>query len=257
MLTIFSKLRPINIDAFTYIESIYNYYSPKLSREYIPTWWKNLPTDFDEPASPSINHPTMKRCIGFIESFRHGFLVPLWSDLALDLFNEMGNVVYRYKFADNQSRIETHNNLQYNGFFNVNSMQHFKIVVPWRIREKSGIKFMISQPMWNMGNLNRDITVLGGISDFKYQDSCHFQLLVNYPDIGKHNSILIPSDTPLMQITPINDRPVKIHTHLIDQSKYENAGLGIMKFTGNYLHRQKIIDRMEKSKCPWKNFLRK
>jgi len=257
MLSIFSKLNPISIDAFTYNESIYNYYPPRPSKEYIPTWWKQLSSDFTDSTGFNILHPTMKRCMGFIESFRYGFIVPLWSDLSINLFKDGQKSYYRYQFADAQSILQTHNPEQYKGFIDTSSMQHFKIIVPWRIKEKSGIKFNISQPTWNMCNLNSNLTVLGGISDFKYQDSCHFQILVNYPESNNSTNILIPSDTPLMQVTPLSERPIKIHTHLIDKSKYENSGLGIMKFSGNYLHRQRVIDRAEKSKCPIKNFLKK
>lgn len=258
MLTIITRWRSISIDAFTYSESVYKLYPPRLSRDYIPQWWRNLPTDFDDQGFGAVKNPTMKRCTGFIESFRSGFMIPLWCDLALEMFHEpTGQTSFRYRFADGEGVIQTHPHQQFTGFYDVNSQQHMKVIVPWRIREKSGQNFVITQPVWNMGDLNRNITVLGGVADFRYQDSAHFQLLVNYPERGTKNSILIPADTPLMQIIPTSDRPVKIHTHLVERSKYNDAGLGIFKFTGNYLHRRRMIDRAEKTKCPFKTFLTK
>lgn len=258
MLTIINRWRPISIDAFTYVESVYKLYPPRLSRDYIPQWWRNLPTDFDDPGFGAVKNPTMKRCTGFIEAFRTGFMVPMWTDLALELFNEPpGRTSFRYRFADGEGVIQTHMHQQYTGFVDTNRQQHLKIIVPWRIREPTGVNFTVTQPVWNMGELNRDITILGGVTDFKYQDSAHFQLLVNYPEVGTKNSILIPADMPLMQVIPVSDRPIKIHTHLVERSKYVDAGIGIFKFTGNYLHRKRMIDRAEKSQCPFKTFLKK
>ena len=200
----------------------------------------------------------MKRCTGFIEAYRTGFMVPMWTDLALEMFNEPnGRTSFRYRFADGEGVVQTHMAQQYAGFHTLELMQHMKIIVPWRIRERSGINFTVTQPVWNLGDLNRRITVLGGVTDFKYQDSAHFQLLVNYPERGSNDSILIAADTPMMQVIPVSERPIKIHTHLVERSKYKDAGIGIFKFTGNYLHRKKMIDRAEQSKCPFQTFLKK
>jgi hypothetical protein len=254
MFNILSRLRPIHIDAFTFNEEVYKFYSPKNSKDYIPNWWKSLPASYTHDANfPQVQFSTMKKCTGVIEIFKSGFIIPLWSDLALTLKNTEGAGSYGYQFADNTSVIEAHPTKQYEGFTDKHTLQHLKLVTPWRLREKTGVKFVCMQPTWSLQNLNSDITILPGISDFKYQDSTNIQMLVRYPTYNLTTSLLINVGTPMVHMIPMSDRPIKITTHLVDRVKYNDMGNSGVTFSGAYLQRKKMID--QQPTCPFKKWL--
>jgi hypothetical protein len=254
MFNIISRLRPIVVDAFTFNEDVYNLCYPDSSSNFIPDWWRNLPATVPYTPLPQVGMATMKKCPGLTNIFKRGFIIPLWSDLAITLRNDGGYTSYNYQFSDNESIADTHPNSQFAGFYNVKEMQHLKLVTPWKLRESSGINFSMTQPVWNMQDYNKHITILPGITDFKYQDSVNIQMLINYPELNNKLELILPAGLPVCQLVPLTDRPVKIKRHLIDKIKYQAMGNRAFKFNGNYMFRKKLIDSND-SKCPFKKWI--
>ncbi len=216
MLTIISRLLPINIDAFTYSENYFSFYRP------IDV---NLLT-------PDKN--------------QRGHVIPLWSDLAVNVTNRDGTSFLNWAFSDNTAKAHIHSNTQFEGFTSTERLQHLKIVTPWLFKEKQGNKFVFFQPSWALKKINDRITAISGITDFKYQHSTNIQMFFHcFEKIGIE-SILIEAGTPLYQFVPISRRPVRIHYHLLDEKLYSSM-LIPDKFSNTYLHRKKIIEK----KCPF------
>ena len=98
----FFKEKPLEIVAF--VDSDYSYakqYSPIVpAKQLYPEWLKNVPQsrfewDKFQPET------TVKSCPGIIQSITSGFIVPMWSELAL----EYSTTHYKYKFADENENL--------------------------------------------------------------------------------------------------------------------------------------------------------
>lgn len=254
MFTIFKKLNPIVVDAFTYIESAHVHHPPELSKKFIPDWWKNLPKNNTDDLTSLLNENNMRRCVGFVDLFKKGFMIPMWSDLGIELSNENNQLTYRYHFADNISSAQVHEYKQFQNFVNPNLFQQFKATAPWKIKTKENIDFVYVQPTWNWQNSIKDVILLPGILNFKYQNVCNLQILVEYPSVGT-KFLLFPAGTPTCQLIPMSDRPIKIITHLIEKSKYDYLGNMTIKFNQSYKHYKNIIDKKE-PQCPFTKLLK-
>lgn len=216
MLSIIKKLSPIVVDAFTYDQNFLDYYAPTLATTY---------KSFDSSL------------------VKNSFILSTWCDTAINAANVEGTCGISWKFSDNASRGEIHQYFQFQGFVTEKKLQQFKLCVPWKLREKTGIKFVCAQPFWALKELNNNFSVMPGIIDLKYQESVNIQLLLNYPQVHHNNAIFIPANTPLCQMYPLSDRPVRIKTHLVDERNFYTYS---DKFSNHYLYRKKLTD-----KCPF------
>lgn len=251
MLTLLFKPKPIIIDAFTFTEEVYELYAPQLSSRFVPQWWKDLEANYvSDITFPQVQHSTAKKCVGIIETYKNGFMIPLWSDLAINLTKDNEQRYYRYMFADHASNAVHHNNIQFENFINPERTQHLKLGSPWKLREKTGVKFSLSQPTWNLGQQLPDFNVIPGVSDFKYQNSTNIQMLFYYPEQDTTKNLLIEAGTPMYHVIPLSDRPVKIVKHLIAKEEWEMMGNAPIKFNNSYKHRKNKMDNQE-SKCPF------
>lgn len=216
MLTILKRFSPIVIDAFTYKETYYDFYYPRLIEEFT-------------------NDTTQK-----------GFAIPFWSDLAITIEKDNDRCNIKWQFSDVNSHIESHSPLQFQGFVDPNILHHLKIIVPWQLKEKTGVKFALFQPTWALKSNNNFLNMISGISDFKFQSSVNIQVFAKYPKHDEKYELLLSAGTPLYQIVALSDRPIKIIRHLIDEKIYNNKFIAD-KFSNMYFHRKKLIE----NKCPF------
>jgi hypothetical protein len=104
--------------------------------ECIPQWWKDIPSSsFEWETFNSKN--TVKSCPGIIQTLKNGFILPMWSDLALKITDfgvESDEIRYGYKYhsADKKTELEDHDQSQSPGFYP--DHWHFKIRSPWVIQ---------------------------------------------------------------------------------------------------------------------------
>lgn len=216
MLEIIRRFRPIHVDAFTYTERYFDFYKPRSVHEL---------TD---------------------DNSQRGHIIPLWSDLAINIINNDGFPVIKWAFCDADSKAQIHSAVQFKGFVSTERLQHLKIITPWQFKEKHGVKFVFFQPAWAHQKLSSHFSSISGITDFKYQTSTNIQMLINYPKEIKTDSILIEAGTPLYQFLPMSDRPLKFHFHLINEQLYNSINIPD-KFSNMYFHRKKLIEK----KCPF------
>lgn len=238
------KTKTIVIDAFTYRDTIAEQYPISRASRHIPDWWKFLPA-----ATKTSHNATLKNCQGFIDLYANSFVLPLWSDLEIELFNINNQNGWKYQYADQFSILDQHDPSTYNGFVNNEKYQHFKFIAPWIVKESTGVKFTLFQPSWNMGDLNCKYSVLPGVLDFKYQHSVNVNAMFEYP-ADNAKKLLIEAGTPIAQFTAHSDKSLDIRCHSISEEEFKRK-FHITKFTGSYLERKKRINSNE-SKCPFK-----
>jgi len=230
------KRKPINIDLFTTKPNVLKYTPVELASKFVPDWWKHLPRgSFNEHDMQPIR--TMRHCSGAIELFHRGFVVPLWSDVALKV-GEEGSEYGAYQFSDNESVIAFHGPGQRGAFApNANHM-HMKFVSPWFAKCSEDTKWFFTGSQYNQQNLF-DYVVVNGITEFKFQH--HTNINIFLPRKKTSSTVTLPFNTPLLQVIQLSDRELKLHLHLIDQKEAGLLNPPPVSFSAAYYKQKKVL----------------
>lgn len=248
MFLIFKK-KKIVIDCFTKYPYVKEYSPIQKSANFFPEWWKNLNSyyDFSNKNGVITKNSTIKKCNGLIDHYKTGFIVPIWSDLSIKVIDES----YSYQFSDRLSEIHNHSRLQFESPV-FDNLIHGKIITPWLMKEKTGIKFTLMQPLWNHIDLWDKLLIPPGLLNFSYQygGMCPN---VNFFIPKGEKEIFIAHGTPLVHIIPNSDNDIEIKNHLIDEKEYDNMTNNLfgktITFTNKYKNQKRIIDKNKK--CPF------
>ncbi len=156
----------INLDL--YLDKVYvdRDLIPKTSKNCIPKWWKNLPNSYEDTDFKQIKWSTVKRCVGAIESFMNGIMIPLVEDLSLTGSTEF---------------------LDY-----------------WTLDNHHNIDFLIIQSTWTLGDFNRDITVIPKIINAKGKNTLDIEIQKHPYSITDNNCV--PKGTNFLHVIPLTEK---------------------------------------------------
>lgn len=244
MFSLFKK--PVTLKCYTTRADVF-YNTPILkASECIPNWFKNIsskPEIEDETLMFSTN---MKHCAGFRNVFSHGAVIPMWSDLNIQV-GGIGNSDYRWAYSDRLSFVEEHDNSQRGDYLPSTHYQALKIVTPWHFLCDEDIDFMFTDLSWCKDKPEEYITP-NGIIDFKYNTATNVNIVI--PKDEKDKIITINADTPMVQIVPLSERKLVIEQHLITERELEEVlahGHGGKFFNASYYKNKKSRAK----KCPF------
>lgn len=243
----FFRKKTIVVDAFTSMAAVHEFYPIKPARNFFPDWWKQMPSHVEQftPFGVPIPHATIKRCEGFIDLYKNGFVIPLWSDLNIKTTKDGS---YGYVFsASNSPQISQHPSFELGDEFK--DLIHMKMYSPWILQEKTGLNFVYKQPFWNQIDLLGDVFTPPGVINYKHQITTNVNLLFKKQD----KIYNFQQGMPLAHIIPMSENEVNLKTHLIDvkefnliQEKYLHRG----SFLNKYKKMKNLHDKIE-SKCPF------
>lgn len=237
------KRKKIVLDCFTTNATAHDVYPIAPAREFIPKWFKDMPA-FTQPTDDALaKSRNMKGCIGFRDLYDTGYIIPLWSDLIVQLSdNRTENRYLNFQFADNRSEMTFHGPEQRGTYMPVYKFTHLKITSPWKIRCNKYVKFMYTGVPFNFENGN-PLMYLNGIIDFKWNHGTHANFFVEHKDTPQEYTFL--AGQPLSQIVPLTEDEIEFKTHLILESEVD-------KYVPNYRHQgsfffgyQKMIKKLE------------
>lgn len=239
------KKSKLVLDAFTCRPDIFEYSKLRNAKDTIPQWWKDLPKtiDYKELFFPI---PTMKTCYGFIQQFRHGFFVPMWSDLALEI-DSKGSTKDQFQFSDRMSRAQSHPQNERGSFLPLDDWYHLKLINPWVFQCKEDIMWQSISALWNMDNPS-EYLVPSGIFDFKGQAAANINLFFKRQE--NPYRVLLPHGQPMTQIIPLTDKTLELKQHLITEQEYAKirGKHAKISFISKYLK-----GKASKMKCPFSN----
>lgn len=231
------KPSKIHVDCFTKHEKIAVVNPIKKAHHFVPDWWKKLETSMSmlTPQGMTVQKPTMKTCYGFMELYRTGLIIPMWTDFSIEVHGDS----YRYVTAmvdagfEGEDFITSHSPSQHGNHFE--NRLNIKIQSPWQLREKTGVKFLYSPCLWITGQKFPKVHFLNGILDFKYQAGTHVQTF--FPTEEDQYRVDFESGTPLVQLIPLSEKRVVPHIHVVDKVEYEKFKTvsAHHKFFGSYL----------------------
>lgn len=228
--------KQIHLDVFTYRKEVLEFFTLKPTNKLIPNWYKKIPISESYDFYPS---KTLKGCYGIREILNKGFTIPLWSDLAIDIKSEEGKI--QYQFADEESSIDFHNVEQWQTYADPKDNIHFKIVSPWKAKEKTGVQFLAMEFIWDKPSYNYKI--VSGVTNFKQSHETHIN---GFFSLSQDSSFILPAEKPLIQFIPLSDKKIKYSYHLIDKKEFFDMGKQSTSYFNNSMVKIK--------KCPFTKY---
>ena len=233
------KRKEIVLDCFTSNKSAYDFSQIQPSANYYPNWFHTMESKVDFGTHET---STLKKCEAFLNYYRNGFIMPMWSDLGISI----EGMNYKWDFADYKSIAQVHPADQWSNFINPTEYGHLKILTPWHIKCNKEINFMFKRPYWNYNPFDADINIVEGILNFKYQNASNINLFLK---INQNKKLLIKFNDPLIYLLPLSEHSIKIKSHLISEKEFYEI-VPDLTFMNNYRIKKKILKEKEK-KCPF------
>ena len=241
MFTIFKKRKKITVDCFTNHAYSYDLFPISRATGHLPDWWKRLPNHFDVETGAGLVIPqrTMKGCAGLTNLYRHGFVLPLWSDLII----ETRGADFAYQFADSMSNVGFHPLDPLGEEFSQNT--HANIILHWRIREKSGINFLYTDLPWSHPRDLMNQCTPPGLVEFKYQHTTNINMFLR-----KGAKYMFKAGRPMAHIIPMTDAEVELKCHLVGDNEIERVmnNLTFPFFSDGYARTKQILSKKNKEK---------
>ena len=234
------KSREIVLNLYTQRPDIFHYAQWQRAATEKPDWWKSL-----KSVKPTIDAPfrgnTMKYCSGFNDLYRKAFIVPLWSEVLLGI-GKKDTSLWRYSFADKQSKIDCHPQFQRGTWLPETEYQHFKFNVPWMAECTHDIDFLYTSAEYQSEDPFQFMTLNGLVN---YKSMLGTDVNVMFKRGIEDQEILLQKDTPLAMVVPLTDKKVKIKHHLLSQDEMDRKrfkGKPFLWFNNGY---------QKAKKCPF------
>lgn len=232
------KRSKIVVDAFTYHSGVLAKYPITAANRHHPQWWKDIPKSLMMRGSKGLEIPvpTMRTCDGFIKYYARGLIVPMWSDLLIHTSQE-GKTRYQYSANEYMPQIDLHTEPSI-------TKEHvaMKIMSPWLLSEKSGVEFLLTNPMWNNMMRGYMVQTTPGIINFKHQNTINMNVLV---DKSKYNEISYTAGEPVMHLIPLSEKDVEVRCHKLSKEEYDDMYL-------QQMYRSTFVNTYAKhKKCPF------
>lgn len=234
--------KPITIKAIVSEEysGIVQYHPILPSSKFVPQWWKNTPkSEFD--VENWQQKTTTKSCLGIIGTYQTGYIMPLWSDLAINI-DENGN--WKYQFSDEMSKLDCHSNSQAPDFYKDYNL--FKIVSPWLLIASQDIKYCYNFPFYTQTSPLPFTMPYGIGAGIKNISATNLFLYLK----NKSTKILLTSGLPILHIIPLTEKPIIFKTEVVTNSEYKkyNSIFFRTSFSSAAVKNSKII---KDKKCPF------
>ena len=234
MFNFFFKKSTIHIDVFTHFPGIIELFPIRDADEVMPLWFKTVPTSTKSPSGSSV--ATVRTCPGMVELFKEGIVIPSWCDLYLDWTKG-----FLYSEPENMGR--SHPDWQWDKSAVFKDFHHLKIGSPWKFKEKTGSKFMMTNTWWNKPGVKHFVP--NGLIEFKYQHSSNINLWI--PKAGFPQNYTINAGEPLCQLINLEGKKIKFHLHYTDKDKIDHdVNDHLFSQVGQYYKRKKLIQE----NCP-------
>lgn len=244
---IFFKKKPVVLKCYTDRADVYNYFPVVKASKTIPEWFKNLPRPKYTGLKKTENIRNLKECIGFTNYFAKGFMLPLWSDLALEI-GEKGTDRYRYQYSDQRSEIIVHPGHTTGNTFSDLEYQEIKLSSPWLFQCTESIEFMCLQPEWFLDKIF-PVHIVAGVMDFTTNVATNINAYIKRTE--EEQNIFLQAGTPIYHFIPLTEKKVQLEVHLVTTEKFQNLNLSNSPVTFRRHHAKKHKILKEK-KCPFK-----
>lgn len=237
---------------YTDNKMVYDCFPIRPATEYYPQWWRDLPK---YPKVPDLqNNPiTMKGCSGFLDLHKNSFVIPLWCDLLIkqkkinDIYNNDHRSVTKLEFANPNHTSHVHPNSTFTGMLDHDRWSVHKLSLPWTIGCEENINLLVHDCLYHRKDIFGDVMVYSGIFDPRIVPRFS-QFLAIKNDL---QDTLLPAGTPLMYITPITDKRVRVSCHH-DPYRFNNEQSETFSFYNRGFKKNKQMAQSKDKQCPFR-----
>jgi len=173
---------------------------PTPAHKYIPTWYKESDTFFNEDGTSADsfvdgNHMTVKRCMPFLEALTLGWILPNSASVFIKNKSELTtNVDFEY--------VVPHPDRQIKGYGLSKEQTLLKFDTPWYVKAPKNTRLLITPPMNRKNDVFQPFYGVRQIDGFLYQ----LFVLVTY-NMSEEN-VTIPDGDPLAQMIFFNENGI-------------------------------------------------
>lgn len=237
------------LDCFTEYSHVYELAPLDKAIKFLPNWWKSVPKTIPSLHNNLADDSTIKTCPGVIEQYKNGIIIPLWTDILIDIA-PIGIDGYRAQAADARTPLNSHPHEQRGIYLPNEKYQHIKIGSPWFLKTNESINWQLLQPVYNYNTPDK-VVILPGMLNFKYQRQTNVNMIfTRSADVGtKHR---FKRGQPLIQLIPYTEKELVIKTHLVSQEEITklNSLSYHSTFHNNY-HKMVSILKAKDKRCPF------
>lgn len=246
------KKSEVTVDCFTNNPMVYHNYKIDRASKFFPEEIKQMPNyvqlkkNADRESTLMDDIPTIRLCTGIKDLFTTGFIIPSWSEFKIEI-TKSGQISYVDKISaiNNTELLQHHNRIQYGSGIYFDRV-HVKLLAPWYLTEKSGVKFTWNMCDWHRTDNANDIRILSGMLDFKYQHQVNINAFIR-----REATISYDAGDPLVHMIPVTDKKVNLKYHLVDDNKMYAMTKNTMIETSYSNHRKLKAHDIIESKCPF------
>ena len=235
----FLSQKPVVLDIYVVDSNLATHTPIQRASKFFPDWWKNIDSNAESP--------TMRHCAGFVDLFKSSFVVPMWADAELTVEQE-GTDGIGWQFYDFSTDIKVHPNEQRGSYLDNEKWQHAKITNPIFIHCTEEINFLFHDACWNRENFD-DYIIPSGILEFKYNHSLNINMMLKRKE-DKY-TLFLNHKQPLVYLTPITDRKVKINYHIVTPEEFVTKKPKLAHTKTKKMQTAKELAKQSKSKCPF------
>lgn len=234
----FIKPSKIVVDVFTQRKEIADFFPITKAINHAPDWWKQTKKTYK---SDFFEQATIKSCDGLTSYLSEGFILPLWSDLAVKI--EDGD--YQWQFSDEKTFANIHNSQQWNTYANPNEFGHLKLQSPYRLKQKQDFNWLLINPTWHQP-LDNWFNVSNGIIEFKNRHELNVNIMLN---VKNNKTKIIEAGTPILHLIPLTQKIIELKHHIVADYEFKKMDFENISFRGAYRKKLELLNK--KSKCPF------
>jgi len=198
------------IDCYTNNQAAFKAAPIQKSNKCMPDWFKRIPAIEDAPVGALAQNRSIKHCMGILDLYQHGFMIPAWEDIMLKI--DSGEFGYQVCGED---CVQMHSPEQRRGF--LDNHIHFKLMSPWYIKANKDIDFLMIWPTWEYAD---DFGLFGlpGVLKLHHIPLTHINIMAH-----QHTNRIITLETgnPLCQIIPLTNEPYKLNLHFASKEEID------------------------------------
>jgi hypothetical protein len=184
--------------------------------------------------------PTAKSCSGIMETFRNGYIQPLWSDLAVKV-DEEGK--WKYQFSDFQSGMDFHPSDQIPNFYPEHII--FKIKSPWIIRTSKKMKLALLDPFFTH-NFPKPYIIPWGLLNTNSFNTMTPHIFFFVPK--KEINFIVKSGMPILHILPLTENKTKLNIEVLSQNEYTKIqSYAVNSWSSKFFNRFKAFNNFQQN----------
>lgn len=204
---------------------------PQPASQFFPEWFKNVPKNIDN----DLGMPTIRKCPIFPEYMTQGYIIPMWCDFEIDIFED-GTFRYDSAVPTQEFGWEWHNPMQYLNWVPENEQDKWaislKAVSPWMIKTPPGWSCYVHPPFYHF----LDAQPLNGSVRTDISHELNVPLMIPKKYLGK--KFYFRKGDPFVWIIPYKREKLELRKKEYDEEtkRYQMAArYNIMsKFDGGY-----------------------